>query len=460
MRIGYLPLITKGGGVFGDVFDSQGAGTVISEVLKLFKETEVEVSYIGKPVSGLEDWKKSERLFTDKNVDILFVHNLNIAGGEPLYNLVKTLKVPVIIASIPEPANLYKPPYKARYASFCGGQWNINMCYLANIKAKFLFGNPEEEKFKYNLKKTLKVIDTINKLKEWKVCLIGDKTPGYYGAIYSEDLLMRKFSAKVMYLDFGMLSLLEKDISESKVSDFAKSYYREEDIDKTLSTEHINNTVRAYLALDKYAKENGISSYTMKCVPETIFILGACPCGINSILTEKGYISGCEGDILATLTMQISYLLSGKKPLQIDIMSIREPNNSMLLWHCGAGAPSVAGSSKVTYTNSPILCNGKGGSQGVCVSFVPEYDKVNMCQLSEDWKTQSYRFFTADGKAMETEPFIGGNSIRIRFNIPGEELGHYIIDNHLPHHFQIVGESISDYIEEFSFWKEIDLLKI
>lgn len=460
MKIGYLPLITNGGGVFRKVFDWKSTVPIINNTLKLFKELGTKISYIGNPINISKGWLKSEKLFLEEKIDVLFVHNLNIVGGEPLYNLTKTLEVPVIIASIPEPANLYEPPYTARYASFCGGQWNINMCYLGNIKAKFLFGNPEEEKFKYNLKKTLKAIDTINKLKEWKVCLIGDKTPGYYGAIYSEDLLMREFGAKVVFLDFGMLSLLEKDINESKVSDFAKSYYRKEDIDKMLSTEHINNTVRAYLALDKYAKENGISSYTMKCVPETIFILGACPCGINSILIEKGYISGCEGDILTTLTMQISYLLSSKKPLQVDIMSIREPNDSMLLWHCGAGAPSIAGSNKVTYTNSPILCDGKGKAQGVCVNFIPQYGKMNVCQLSEDWKTQNYRFFTADGETRETKPFIGGNPIRIKFNILGEELGHYIIDNHLPHHFQIVGESISSYIEEFCFWKDIDLLRV
>ena len=460
MKIGYLPLITKGDGVFGEVFDWQSTAKIINDTLKLFKEIDIEISYIGGPISVLEHWEKSEKLFLEEKVDVLFVHNLNIVGGELLYGLVKTLKVPVIIASVPEPEGLYKPPYSARYASFCGGQWNMNMCYLINVKAKFLFGNPEEKKFKYKLEKTLKALDTINKLKRWKVCLIGDKTPGYYGAIYSEDLLMREFGAKAVFLDFGMLSMLEKDISDSGVNDFVKGYYKREEIDKALSTEHINNTVRAYLALDKYAKENGINSYTMKCVPETIYILGACPCGINSLLTENGYISGCEGDILTTLTMQISYLLSGKKPLQIDIMSIREPNDSMLLWHCGAGAPSIAGSNNVTYTNSPILCDGKGNAQGVCVNFIPQYGKMNICQLSEDWKTQNYKFFTVDGETRETKPFIGGNPIKVKFNMPGEELGHYIIDNHLPHHFQIVGESISDYIGEFCFWKDIDLLRV
>ncbi|MCL5070307.1 MAG: hypothetical protein M1308_05350, partial [Actinobacteria bacterium] len=230
MKIGYLPLITKGGGVFGEVFDWQSTINIISDTLELFKGVGLEVSYIGEPVNVSRDWEESEKLFMEEKIDVLFIHNLNIVGGESLYKIIKKLKVPVIVASIPEPANLYKPPYEARYASFCGGQWNINMCYLTDIKAKFLFGNPGEEQFKDKLEKTLKAIDAINKLKEWKICLIGDKTPGYYGAIYSEDLLMRKFDARVTFLDFGMLSLLEKDINDRKVSDFVKSYYKKENL--------------------------------------------------------------------------------------------------------------------------------------------------------------------------------------------------------------------------------------
>ncbi len=459
MKVGYLPLITKGGGVFGEVFDWQSTIKIIDETLKLFNEIDVKVSYIGKPISIAEDWENSEILFAKDKIDIIFVHTLNIVGGELLFKMINKRSIPEIISAVPQRDGLYRQPYTSRYASYCGAQWNTNMCYLANIKSKFIFGSPAENKFKEELRIIIKAIDTVNKIKEWKVCVVGDKTPGYYGAIYSEDLLMRKFGSRVVYLDFGMLKLNTKNISNAEVDDFYKKYYRKEEISKDLSIDHINNTIRAYLALEEYARNNEINSYTMKCFPETLFLLGACPCGINSILTEKGYISGCEGDVLTTLTMEIAYLLSGEKPLQVDIMSIREKNNSVLLWHCGAGAPSIAGKNKITYNNSSIL-GGDGKKQGVSVDFIPEYKSTNMCALVEDWKTNNYKFFTADGNSVETEPFIGGNPIKIKFNVEGEKLGYYITDNHLPHHFQIVGKNISKYIEEFSYWKDIELLQV
>jgi len=256
-----------------------------------------------------------------------------------------------------------------------------------------------------------------------------------------------------------MLKLATEKISTTRINDFIQKYFKKEELDKNLTKKNLDNTVKAYLALDDYAKENGINSYTIKCVPEPIYLLGANPCGINSILTENDYISGCEGDVMTTLTMEILSIFSGKRPLTVDIMSIRETDDSVLLWHCGAGAPSIAGKNKITYCNSPILVK-DGIKQGVCADFIPEYDEVSMGALVEDWKLNNYKFFIANGKAVETKPFIGGNPIKIKFNIKGEDLGTYLTDNHLSQHYQVVGKNISKLIEEFCFWKEIELLKL
>ena len=460
MKIGYLPVVSKGGGVIGEVFEWKNTKKIIDDTLKLFNKLGHEAVYIGNEISSSVDWSSSEKIFKEKQVEVLFVQILNIAGGEALYRIIKSLMVPVIISAVPEPEELYKPPHKARYASYCGGQWNVNMCYLVDVKARFIFGLPGEKSFYTQLGNTLKAIKAAKDLEDWKVCIIGDKTPGYYGGIYSEDGLMRKFGSRVMHLDFGMLRIFQDGIEDKRVTCFIEKNYKTEYIDDNLTDKNLINTVKAYLALEDFAKDNGVNSFTMKCVPETIMVTGAAPCGINSILTENGIISGCEGDVMSTMTMQIVSWLSGSKPVQVDIMSIREPEDSMLLWHCGAGAPSAAGNNKVRYTTSPILCNASGMFQGVCVDYIPDFKASNMSQLTDDWKSGAYRFFTADGNAVKTPPFIGGNALRIKFDIKGEELGRFIIKHHLPHHFQITGSHLSEAIEEFCFWKDIEFIKV
>ena len=460
MKVGYLPLINKGGGVFNDVFDWESTNVIIEQTIQVIESINSEVIYNGTPVNSPSDYKIIETLFLEKRIDVLFVHTLNISGGESLYKLIQHLQVPVIIAAVPEPDMLFNAPYTHRYASFCGGQWNVNMMYLLDKKVKFLFGLPQEEQFQKDLDVTLQTINIIRHLTDWKVCVVGDKTPGYYGAICSEDMLMRKFGAVKCYLDFGMLKKLCKDISEEEINAFISKEYSLHKVAPQLKSLHIKNTVRIFLALQDYAKREGINSYTMKCVPETIEVLGAAPCGVNSLLTEHDLISGCEGDILSTLSMYIASLYSKRASLMVDIMSIRSPNdaNCMLVWHCGAGAPSIAAQNEVTYRESPLLINCDGIPQGVCVDFIPSFSTITMSQLSEDWKNGQYRYFAISGKAAETKPYIGGNALNIQFPLSAEEIGHTIIDNALPHHFQISNGDILAYIKELCYWKDIHFI--
>lgn len=460
MSIGYLPLIVKGGGVFGDVFDWESTGGIIDQTLQLFAEMGYRTAYINHPVTEPRDYQASEKLFREKGIDVLFVHALNIAGGEGLYRIIQHMDVPVIIASVPEPDELFEPPYTNRYASFCGGQWNMNMMHLLDRKARFLFGLPQEKPFRDDLDRTMRALEVIKRISDWKVCLIGDKTPGYYGAICSEDKLLRSFGSAICYLDFGMVKKLGEQVSDTRVQSFISENYPASSISPNLKAAHIENSVRVFLTLQDFAQQEGIDSYTMKCVAETIHVLGAAPCGINSLLTEHGLVSGCEGDILGTLSMYIATQFSRKYALMVDIMSVRDPKDkdNMLVWHCGAGAPSLAGSKPVKFLESPILTDGNQSAQGICVDFIPDFSSLTMSQLTEDWKTGGYRYFAAAGKASETKPYIGGNSLNIQFSESAETVGRRIIEHALPHHFQISDGNIVGYIEELCFWKDIDTI--
>jgi L-fucose isomerase-like protein len=222
----------------------------------------------------------------------------------------------------------------------------------------------------------------------------------------------------------------------------------------------VRNNTRVLLALKDHAFENRIDSYTIRCIPEIEMVLGIAPCWLVATLTEEGMISGCEGDVLSTLTMQIQYLLSDKKPFMFDIISIDGPDDSFLIWHCGAAAPSLSGErERVVFGHSSILKN-NDDPVGLCTNFIPARGKINVCQLTEDWKTGGYRVFTLDGEAVETNNFMpGGTPLRIKLGVNSRKLGSFIIDRHLPHHFCLNHSVLSKHVKEICLWKNIDLIE-
>ena len=81
MKVGYLPLINKGGGVFGDVFDWKSTFTIFEKTINLIKKNKYEISCPKEPISSPEQFQKIESKFIQEGIDVLFIHILNIMGG-------------------------------------------------------------------------------------------------------------------------------------------------------------------------------------------------------------------------------------------------------------------------------------------------------------------------------------------------------------------------------------------
>jgi len=55
MKIGYLPVVSKGGGVIGEVFEWKNTKKIIDDTLALFKKIGHEPAYIGNEISTGKD---------------------------------------------------------------------------------------------------------------------------------------------------------------------------------------------------------------------------------------------------------------------------------------------------------------------------------------------------------------------------------------------------------------------
>jgi L-fucose isomerase-like protein len=197
LKIGYLPLAARGGETIGDVFGWKNSENLIHDTVKTIVDLGADAVHTGDFVSDPAGFAKSKEIFRNAKIDLLFVQNITIGGVEGLFNIIKDTDIPVILSAVPEPDSLYESGPPTKYlASYCGANWNSNMCYLAGKKTKFIYGRPDDPDFKESLGISLKVISAMKKLQDWKICVVGSKTPGYYGAIFSEDLLMMNISKK------------------------------------------------------------------------------------------------------------------------------------------------------------------------------------------------------------------------------------------------------------------------
>jgi len=96
------------------------------------------------------------------------------------------------------------------------------------------------------------------------------------------------------------------------------------------------------LALRDFAAEGQFDAMTLKCWGDLVEAYGIAGCGAVSQLNDMGLFTGCEGDVMGTLTMLIARRLTGVHPFLTDFVSVDRESNTGVLWHGGCAPISLA----------------------------------------------------------------------------------------------------------------------
>lgn len=230
-----------------------------------------------------------------------------------------------------------KPPYifiANKYNNSLPATIEINS-YLDGKGRIFLWDRKSEKK---DLLRTLNVLKLKDEIKGKKFGLIGSPSYWLISSSPEPDIVEDRFGIKVE--NYPIDKFIEKI---NKISD------DDEKINNTLieikkkvtkliniDEKDIKKALKVYVALDELIKEKGWDLISMECF-RIIEPLNTTGCLALSLLTSKGLISGCEGDIPSTLTMYFMKKISGKEPFMGNIAWIdREgkKTSDLILAHC------------------------------------------------------------------------------------------------------------------------------
>ena len=172
-----------------------------------------------------------------------------------------------------------------------------------------------------------------------------------------------------------------------------------------------------YAAFVEIAKKYRVDAFAIRCWPEFGDLYGIGVCALIGLLNESGLIAGCEGDMIGTLSMKVAAILSpGETPFFCDLINFDESENTGVVWHCGAAAPSLCRNGCTPAFRKHSIIDG-GGVKGVSCEFPLKPGRVTLLRLGED-RDGGYRLFMAAGTALETPQLLRGTPLRIRFDQP------------------------------------------
>jgi len=373
--------------------------------------------------------------------DVLVVFFATFSLGTIVPLIAKRLKVPVVFWSIPEPD---PAGGRLRANSFCAANMNSHFMWRFHIPYFHVHGNVSVEKTQTDLSKVVRLIKAMNTVAQMRIGSIGGRVPGFYTSCISEMLLRDKIGPEVKYITMLEVVNAAKNLSAEEV-DKAVAIIKKDACGVNASDEDLRKSAALFAAVRNVKKKFGVDTLTFRCWPEVIDkeLYGITVCSTIGHLTNHGDLTVCEGDIYASVMLRLEKELTGEDPFFCDLIVCE--GDYGVLWHCGAAPCSLCKSGfENKLTNSSTVPD-----RGVINDFPLKSGRITVTRLSEKRDGSGYRMLIATGEGIDTDLFVRGNPLKVKFDAGCDKLRETVINQGFEHHFSMTYGDISSELLDY-----------
>lgn len=444
MKIGYMPISKLS-------WMTPKISTLATETLKSLKSMEVaEIVSVESPVTDEAESIKTSRMFAEKQIDVLILHFVTFPAGALIPAAVSALDCPVILLANPEKPG---PGKMWEQNSFCGA--NLGAFVMKRLGKKYTFVRALPSETAKALAIPLKAVQCLCDLKKMRIGLVGGRVPGFYTSNFDEMLLRRSFGVSVEVIDLLEIGDTAKKLSAAEKKEAADTVQKSAATKNCVTDKDTELAAEMLASFKSAAKKYAVDTFAIRCWPEFPDIFGIAPCAVIGMLNDKGMLSSCEGDVNGAVTMgMLRSLNGGGMPIFVDLISYDEKENSGVIWHCGAAPVSLCRRFEETQLRLHMRVDG-GDRKGVTNDFPLKAGRVTIAKLDQDENGKS-RMLIIPGTAVDTEPFIRGNPLTVKFDAPVGKIIGTIIDKGFEHHYAAIHGEVTSSLIQFCKWTGIE----
>lgn len=375
-------------------------------------------------------------LFEKEQPDVIIAHFHSFSLGVVVPLFAQRLNVPVILWSMKEP-----DPAGGRLQnnSFCAANMNAHFMYRMRVPYFHVHAEVGSAEARAELERAFRIVRTVKMLKRTRIGLVGGRVPGFYTSCCNEMMLRTKIGPEVKIITEHEVIETARHLSDAELDSAMKTILSDAKVhpDDGPCEEQLKKSAALFGAMKKMKEKFLVDSFAMRCWPEFIAneLYGIVVCSTIGHLTNHGYLTACEGDIYGTVMMKVGQELTGEKPFFCDMIVME--GDYGVAWHCGAAPCSLC---KEGY--QPKLCRSAGVDgghvKGVTDEFPLKTGRVTLARLGENRDGDNFRMLIATGTAIDTDMFVRGNPLKIRFDAGCDKLREVVINEGWEHHYALM----------------------
>ena len=368
--------------------------------------------------------------------DLIITHFMTFSLGvvPPMY--AQRLNVPVVLWSMKEP-----DPQGGRLQnnSFCAANMNAHHMWRLHIPYFHVHAEPGSDDAAAQLLQAIRGTKAMKELSRMRIGLVGGRVPGFYTSCCSEMLLRRKLGPEVKIITQHELFTTAEKLTDAEVKDATDTLLSDAPCHPTDGPREgqLEKSARLFGAVKKLKDKFMVDTFAMRCWPEVILndLYGIAVCSTLGHLTNHGFVTACEGDVYGAVMMRIAKTVSNDMPFFCDLI-IAEGEYGVA-WHCGAAPCKLCKEGFQPTLRCSATVEG-GGVKGITNEFPLKPGRVTLARLGETRDGEGYRMLIATGDGLDTDLFVRGNPLKIKFDAGCDAVRKEVINNGWEHHYALM----------------------
>ncbi len=381
--------------------------------------------------------------FERERPDIVVAFFATFALGTIVPLFAKTLNVPVVLWSQPEPD---PQGGRLRANSFCAANMNSHFMWRFHVPYFHVHGAVDARETIDGIDRAIRVVRGINAVRKMRIGSIGGRVPGFYTSCCSEMLLRDKIGAEVKFITLLEVVEAAKKMPKEKVDEALALIKGDATCIKT-SEENLRKSAAFFAAVREMKGRFGVDTFTVRCWPEIIAddLYGMLACSTIGHLTNHGDLTVCEGDVYAAVMLRLEEILSGENPFFCDMIYCEEKCDYSVFWHCGAAPCSLCktGAERVLNNSSTVP------TKGVINEFPLKEGRVTVARLGEKRDGSGFRMLIMTGTGLDTDMFVRGNPLKVKFDAGNKRVHDVVFYEGFEHHFSLAYGDLTEELTAF-----------
>ena len=384
----------------------------------------------------------------DKQPDLIVFQNLTFANAAYMSEVLRRFDCPVLLWTLREPVI---DGGRLRLNSLTGAYSAANTLRAFDDRPfAYAFGAPEEEAVMTAVKAVTAAAKIKKAMRSLRLAAVGHTPQGFGFGRALDSELMSVFGVELEAIEARELIDRAKGYDDGECAAFLeKTRCMTCGLDKTPERNLLDHA-RLYKAYTDYVREHGIGALASRCWPDFFTAFGTPVCTVLSLLNDDGVAAACEADVYGALSMWIGMQLSGEPVFFGDPVSLDEGENTLTFWHCGAAACALArrdtGAEIGVHPNRKI---------GPAMNFGCEaFPEATVFRIGRE-PDGSFRFFLAEGEALDKPRQFIGTSLVVKTDSPSREVVEQSVRDGFEPHFVVMkgrhAETLRALAEMFGF---------